>query len=186
MTLFQGRYRIESSRLKGWDYTSPGEYFVTICTKGMVERFGRVIGGVMQLDDIGDAACRCWIQIPNHHADIVLDEFVVMPNHVHGIIVINEHQGENRRDVAGNVSTGTPPSISPKCGSLSTIIRSYKSAVTNWCHAHGYDDFAWQPRFYDHIIRNDKSLNAIREYIRNNPALWEADRNHSSLPTDWV
>jgi REP element-mobilizing transposase RayT len=184
MTLFQGKYRIESIRLKGWDYTSPGEYFVTICTKGMVEWFGRVNGNVMQMNDIGDVARRCWIEIPQHHTDIALDEFIVMPNHVHGIIVINEHHGENRRDVAGNVSTGTTPSISPKSGSLSAIIRSYKSAVTNWCAKHGYDDFTWQPRFYDHIIRNDKSLNTIREYIRNNPAHWESDRNQFSQPTD--
>ena len=179
MTLFKNKYRIESTRLKGYDYSSPGEYFVTICAGGMVEYFGDVVNGEMKRNDVGEIAHKMWMNIPIHHKYITIDEFVVMPNHVHGIIVINEN--EHGRDVACNVST----KISPKRGSLGTIVRSYKSAVSNWCHLNGHPDFSWQPRFYDHIIRDEKGLNAIREYIHNNPAQWEYDRNDASGLYNW-
>jgi REP element-mobilizing transposase RayT len=206
MTLFNNKYRIESARLKGYDYSSPGEYFVTICTGGMIhpvryiklqnhhrikktisqgKYFGDVMDGEMKRNDVGVIARQMWMDIPNHHKYVSIDEFVVMPNHVHGIIVLceNDH-GKNvahGRDVACNVSTR----ISPKRESLSTIIRSYKSGVSNWCHANGYEDFSWQSRFYDHIIRDEKGLNAIREYIHNNPAQWEYDRNDPSGLYNW-
>ena len=193
MTLFKNKYRIESARLQGYDYSLPGEYFVTICAGGMVEYFGDVVNGEMKRNDIGEIAHKIWMEIPNHHEYTMLDEFIIMPNHVHGIIILCEHghgkdvANKNKlsivdgRDVACNVST----KISPKRGSLGTVVRSYKSAVSNWCHANGYPDFSWQPRFYDHIIRNDKGLNAIREYIQNNPAQWEFDRNDPSGLYNW-
>jgi REP element-mobilizing transposase RayT len=183
MTLFNNKYRIESARLKGFDYSSPGEYFVTICTGGMIEYFGEVVDDEMKRDALGEIAHQMWMHIPNHHEHVMLDEFIVMPNHVHGIIILCEkdHDVANSKDVACNVFTG----ISPKRGSLSTIIRSYKSGVSNWCHANGYEDFSWQPRFYDHIIRDEKGLNAIREYIHNNPAQWEYDRNDPSGLYNW-
>lgn len=180
MTLYSERYRIESRRLKGHHYAAPGEYFVTICTKSMVELFGQVMNAVMSRNEMGEIAHQMWVEIPKHHTNVKLDEFIVMPNHVHGIIVLRAGS-----DVACNVtdiSTRNPSSfmsqISPKRGSLGTIIRSYKSAVTNWCHMHDHDDVLWQPRFHDHIIRNKKELNAIRAYIRNNPANWQKDNNH--------
>lgn len=174
MTLFKNKYRIESARLKGYDYSSPGEYFVTICTGGMIEYFGNVVNGEMNRNDVGEIANRLWLDIPNHHKNTMLDEFTIMPNHVHGIIILCEN--DNGRDVACNASTG----ISPKRGSLGVIVRSFKSAVSNWCHSNGYPDFSWQPRFYDHIIRDEKGLNAIRQYIKNNPAHWDYDRNNTS------
>ena len=184
--LYSERYRIESLRLKGYDYTAPGAYFVTICADSRIERFGKVEDGNMRRNQIGEVAHQTWIGIPNHHQNATLDEFIVMPNHVHGIIVLGVHSGDVACNVANvtNIPTRDPSSlmaqISPKRGSLGSIIRSYKSAVTNRCHALGHNDVLWQSRFHDHIIRNKKELNAIRAYIRNNPANWDKDRNHSA------
>jgi putative transposase len=184
MTLFKNKYRIESVRLKGYNYSSPGEYFITICTGGRIKWFGNVVNGEMKRNEMGEIAHQSWMEIPNHHTNVLLDEFIVMPNHVHGIIVLcgnvacnpdGNVENENCRDVVCNVST---TGISPKRGSLGAIIRSYKSAVTNGCHTRGHDKFTWQSRFYDHIIRDEKGLNEIRFYIRNNPSRWEFDRNN--------
>jgi REP element-mobilizing transposase RayT len=91
MTLFNNKYRIESARLKGYDYSFPGEYFVTICTGGMIEYFGDVMDGEIKRNDVGEIAHKAWIEIPNHHKHVMLDEFIIMPNHVHGIIVLCEN-----------------------------------------------------------------------------------------------
>ena len=101
-----------------------------------------------------------------------------MPNHVHGIIQLLGDEYTSR-DVACNVSTSEHMSnISPKSGTLSTIVRSYKSAVTRSIRKHHHPKFEWQPRFYDHVIRNDQSLNKIRQYINLNPKNWKRDRNY--------
>jgi putative transposase len=91
MALFKNKYRIESTRLKGWDYRSAGYYFVTICTQNRVHYFGEVAKGDMRLSIVGEIAARFWTEIPSHHTQVELDEFVVMPNHVHGIIVIADN-----------------------------------------------------------------------------------------------
>jgi putative transposase len=141
-------------------------------------------------------AQRYWQEIPSHFAHIGIDCFVIMPNHIHGIVII-QHSTESgkhladdpcrditddpRRDVACNVSTAElnqfMSNISPKSGSLGAVIRTYKSAVTRWCGMNGYADFAWQARYYDHIIRTEDSLQAIRAYIRDNPGRWEKALN---------
>ncbi len=160
-----------------------GYYFTTICTKNHLCYFGDIVDDEMMLNDIGEIAIKYWLEIPKHFNNVILDEFTVMPNHVHGILIINGNN--NCRDVACNVSTDNTTEtnfmsqISPKPLSLSTIIRSYKSAVTktiNQKHEHGY--FAWQPRFYDHIICNEQSFHNIRQYIINNPLMWNRDRNN--------
>ena len=142
MTLYKNKYRIESARLKDWDYASAGWYFVTICTQNREPYFGEVVEQAMHLSPVGEIACQYWSEIPQHSpSNIQVDAFVVMPNHVHGIIVINDTDGRRDvacrdvacRDVACNVSTGaTMSKISPKAGSLGAIVRSYKSAVTRW------------------------------------------------------
>jgi REP element-mobilizing transposase RayT len=181
---FRNQYRIKSARLEGYDYSSTGGYFVTICTRDREYWFGEIVGGKMQLSAIGEMTNRYWQEIPKHFDNVDLDESVVMPNHVHGIILILRERPDDDRDVACNVSTDAQSKnlamsvISPKPGSLGTIMRSYKSAVTRWCGKNSYPQFAWQSRFYDHIIRNEKSLMAIRQYIYNNPAKWEIDREN--------
>ncbi len=184
MTRFKDKYRIETTRLPGWDYASAGWYFVTICTRGRQPFFGRIANGEMYLSPIGETAVQFWQEIPRHTAaHVSLDAFVVMPNHVHGIIVIHD-KPTVVETLQCNVSTTTDDvdknpmsAISPRAGSLGAIIRSYKSAVTRWCRQNGYPEFAWQARFYDHIIRNEKALRNIRQYIFENPLRWERDRN---------
>ncbi len=137
----------------------------------------------MHLSAIGQIAEKFWVEIPKHCKDTYIDTYTIMPNHIHGIVVI---ECSECRDVAYNVSTNLNQSdtsraaseISPKAGTLSVILRSYKSAVTKWCRMNGYPEFAWQQRFYEHIIRADGSLDRIREYIINNPVKWEHDKNN--------
>lgn len=241
---FQNRYRIESNRLKNWDYGSNAPYFVSICTQNREHYFGNIENGKMQFSEIGKIAHKYWHEIPNHFPFVELDAFIAMPNHIHGIIIINKkmdddcngkmpkmgistidhpnvhtpnlgmhginiidnHAGDPSlkyggtnnacctddecctddaccTDVACNVSSNTTnknekmAAISPKYGSLSTIIRSYKSAVTkNARKIHA--DFKWQSNYHDHIIRNDESFHRIQQYIINNPNKWEQDKFH--------
>jgi putative transposase len=189
VTLFQSKYRIESARLSGWDYSSPGWYFVTICTKDRKCLFGEIVNNEMRLSEFGRIIQDEWHRTGLQRPNIRLNDFIVMPNHVHGIIRIlstNESNVANCRDVARNVSTAcgddrlkTMSTISPKCGSLSEIVRSFKSASTKRINESRKSPGVpvWQPRFYDHIIRNDRELYAIRRYIRNNPTNWAHDRN---------
>ena len=185
MTLYKNKYRIESIRLQNYDYSDNGYYFVTICTQQKFCYFGDIVKAQMQLSQVGKIAQKHWQEIPEHFSYVYLDQYVVMPNHIHGIIVIdNAHK--SRRDVACYVSTSdrdinhTMAELSPKSGSLSAIIRSYKSSVTRWCRQNGDEEFRWQTRFYEHIIRNERALNNIRQYIINNPAKWSEDINYKT------
>ncbi len=210
---FQNKYRISSARLQNWDYGSNAAYFVTICTQNREHFFGEIMDDKMQLSEMGKITEKYWHEIPQHFPFVKLGAFVVMPNHVHGIIIIdktNNERNDNDKRARGDERTvetlpatslppppptspppPTPPSspmpplpnqknqqmasISPKRGSLSTIIRSYKSVVTkNARQIHA--DFAWQSRFHDHIIRNDESFLIISNYIINNPINWKGDK----------
>ena len=176
MTLYRNKYRVESRRQKGWDYTSPGEYFVTICTLGKVDWFGQIRDGQMLRNEMGEVAHRMWLELEAQRCGtrsvllIRMAPFGAMtlsglrlPNHVHGIVVLCCHPGSDvARNVAPRNNTKSMSTISPKPGSLGAVIRSYKSAVSKWCHANGFDDFTWQPRFHDHIIRNDLELYPVR------------------------
>jgi putative transposase len=175
MKLFRGKYRIESARKPYWDYSSPGWYFVTICTKGRKIHFGRVIDGSMNLSDIGAYANACWQEIPTHHCKVEIDEFIVMPNHVHGIVVITDPERLPELRRRGKIRrTMELSSVHPKSGSVGAVVGSFKAAVSYWCRTQNLE-FAWQPRFHDRIIRGKNSLNAVREYIRENPTNWERD-----------
>jgi REP element-mobilizing transposase RayT len=146
------------------------------------EWFGNVINCKIQLSEIGQIASQMWYEMPVHFPFIDLDAFVVMPNHIHGIIVINRFVGT---PIVGALhATPLPPDdvthllnetmsfISPKSGSLSVVVRSYKSAVTK--HAHKLDgNFSWQHRFYDNIICTTGQLKRIRKYVLDNPQNWK-------------
>ena len=205
--LFKNKYRIASARYKGWNYADDGFYFVTICTKNRKLFFGSVKDYEMELNDIGKLAERRWLEIAKHFDNVILDRHIIMPNHVHGILIIDNHTRRDvdtpgrdvdtpGRDVACNVSTdndeinttakwynGKYPQmskISPKQKSLSAIIRSYKSAVTNKANQDFSEiNFSWQTRFYDHIIKSEKAAEKIRKYIHDNPVRWEFDKNNS-------
>jgi REP element-mobilizing transposase RayT len=170
MSKFQNKYRVESTRLKNWDYRNPGAYYVTICTKDRKYYFGDIIDEKMVLSPIGIIGDIMWHEIKNHASNVTLGEYIVMPNHVHGIIIL--------RDRKNCVETGHTLSLqgdTTKNLSLSNIIGGYKSAVSKHAHRLGYE-FQWQERFWDHIIRDEKSFEKISEYIINNPVNWQADK----------
>ena len=176
--LYKNKFRIESTRFKNWDYKTPWWYFVTINTKNHQEYFGLVKNGKMILNQFGKFGEKNWLEIPIHFPFVELDYFIIMPNHTHGILILNDHC----KDVACNVSTGNKnvkfSKLSPKKYSLSTVVRSYKSAVTKSCNASFQKQFAWQPRYFERIIRNEKELYHIRKYIEQNPMKWEIEKNN--------
>ena len=180
-SLFRNKYRNESFRLTGHDYASGGKYFITICTRGMIPYFGIISCGKMKLSQTGQIANETWLDLPEHFPNVTLGEFMVMPNHIHGIIIIEpSHVGTFQCDVVGALHATSlrktknvfMSSISPKSGSLPAVIRSYKSAVSKTVHLTD-PDFSWQPRYWDHLIRSDQELCRIRQYIINNPEKWK-------------
>ncbi len=178
MTLYKNKYRIESTRLKGWDYSNDGYYFITICTKNRNYFFGEIIDGKMKLNAVGKLAEKFWLQIPLQFEYAKLDVFVVMPNHIHVILVIDKTNV--CRDTINRVSTGgITKNHNPMLhDNVSRIIRWYKGRTTFESRKIN-TEFGWQSRFYDHIVRNEKSIMAIREYIINNPKMWQRDRNNA-------
>jgi REP element-mobilizing transposase RayT len=175
---FKNTYRIKSARLEGYDYRNEGLYFVTICTKNKFRYFGEIENGNLILNEIGLIAHTYWVEIPQHFNHVSLDEFVIMPDHIHGIISIDEKREINRPSVEtyNYTSLQTPKNqhfqnLSAPANSLSTIIRSFKSAVTIGARKIN-PNFEWQSRFHDHIIRDVQSFERIRNYIINNPANW--------------
>jgi len=184
MENYKNKYRIPSARLQSWDYRWCASYFITICTQKRLHCFGEIVDGEIQLSHIGILADVFWYEIINHTKNIILGEYVVMPNHVHGIL--NIVGSNNVVDPVEKTLHATSlrderdekmALISPKSDSISAIIRSYKSAITKHAHRLGYE-FAWQTRFHDHIIRSEKSYNQITEYVINNPQNWKNDIFH--------
>ncbi|EKD83365.1 MAG: hypothetical protein ACD_39C00726G0004 [uncultured bacterium] len=175
--------RKSSNRLQGYDYSQPGAYFTTVCASNRQNLFGEIVSDRMELNDAGFFARQCWQEIPKHFLGVTLDEFVVMPNHVHGIIVINNETIVGKSVGVQHVEplrNNEPRRISnfqhviP--GSLGAIVRGFKSAVTRWFHVNTRIKTVWQRNFYDHVVRDDPELSRIRLYIRQNPAKWEFDR----------
>ncbi|MBU0558289.1 MAG: transposase [Bacteroidetes bacterium] len=171
MIKFQDKYRIESTGLKYWDYSIPWWYYITVNTKDHKEYFGEIVDSKMQLSEMGIICEKCWNEIPLNYSNVELDYYVIMPNHVHGIIIINSI-----------VKTGHAPSLQTLPNSLSNILGSFKSAVTKKVHCLGESVFGWQERFYDRIIRNERELFEIRKYIDLNPLKWEIEKHdHDNL-----
>ncbi|MCC8146630.1 MAG: hypothetical protein LIO93_09385 [Bacteroidales bacterium] len=165
--LFRNKYRIPSARASWWDYGQNGLYFVTICTHERECCLGEIIAGEMILSDIGKIAYDCWVEIPEHFPFVKPDAFVVMPNHVHGIVIIDK---EDPTPFVEN-------EFRPQSQNLSSIIRGYKTGVSVKARRIN-PDFKWQTRYHDHIIRNDNSYAKIVNYIENNPILWIKDKFH--------
>ncbi|MEH2451160.1 transposase [Nostoc sp.] len=172
-----------SIRLKGHDYTQPGTYFITLCTQGRQCLFGNVVKGKMQLNYLGHIAFNCWEAIPDHFPHIELDTFVVMPNHLHGILVITDMSvGAWQCHAPTREQFGKPVR-----GSIPTVIGSYKSAVSKSINViwHTKRQSIWQRNFYEHISRDQKSLDHIRQYILDNPQRWADDpENPQHNPDD--
>jgi REP element-mobilizing transposase RayT len=176
MTLFQNKYRIESTRLKTWNYAANSAYFVTICTKDRVHFFGRVVDGEMQLNELGAIVQQEWLKTPAIRQDmnLLLDEFVVMPNHFHGILLI----GNNIYNTMPAQTAGLKSGFGPQLKNLSSIIRGLKATVTKEGRKVN-PGFGWQERFHDHIIRSHDSYLRIRNYVINNPVNWQTDKFYS-------
>jgi putative transposase len=173
MKVISGIYKTVHRRLQSWDYGWDAPYFVTICTKNRYHYFGAVIKGKVHLTEIGKIADECWLDIPNHAKNVELGAHVIMPNHVHGIISLI---GNKKREWRTNEesSPGSKRCRNQGKNTLSSIIGSYKSAVSKHAHRSGYE-FEWQSRYYDSIIRDKKSLERVTRYIINNPRKWEMD-----------
>jgi REP element-mobilizing transposase RayT len=181
MNLFNKRYRVESTRLPGWDYSQVGYYFVTICTKSRVHIFGDVVFDEIQLTPIGEIVAQEWIKTELIRPNVIFDEWVIMPNHMHMIVVIT-HKIESspvetpRRGVS-TIQQSQTKAASAKwaANTLGSIIGQFKGKCTKLIRMEGYSNFAWQSRYYDHIIRSEESLHKARNYIASNPLNWDKD-----------
>ncbi len=169
-------------RARWWDYRLSGSYFITICTKNRTHYLGEIKNEKMILSPLGVIADLLWHEIKNHFSIVKLDAFIVMPNHVHGIIHLNpDAKHGNNFDLQQHRPEGfDPQSRFQNQGkkSISSIIGAYKSAVSYHAHRLGFE-FYWHSRFHDHIIRNEASLEHIRNYIINNPQKWADDKFHT-------
>ena len=200
---YKNKYRIESARAAWWNYGWVGAYFITICTRNKIHFFGEIKNHRMILSPLGVLANVFWHEIPNHASNVDLGSFVIMPNHVHGILIIcppdleppvqtrhalslsnetqsearhalslsNEPQSETRRALSLPPKPATNRFQNQGKNTVSSLVGSYKSAVTRHANRLGFE-FAWQPRFHDHIIRNDIEYQRINDYIENNPFNW--------------
>jgi putative transposase len=183
--------------LQSWNYANAGMYFITICTKNRECYFGEIVVVVVETQciasllqqpvlkptEIGNVAYNEWFNTPHLRPDMNLElgEFAVMPNHIHGIILIGDNvynQDGHRRDAMHGVSTGKTTyknQFAPQSKNIASIIRGYKSAVTAYARKNDIE-FDWQPGFHDHIIRSDDEFQRISNYIINNPAKWAEDK----------
>ena len=185
--LYRNKYRIPSARAMWHDYNG-GAYFVTICTRDMVHYFGEIVSGEMNMTEIGEYVQQCIKNIPQHNTYANVPAFVVMPNHVHLIVIIDDENADPIcRDVPWRVSTfgknETMQTIANQQGRLSTMIGGFKQSVTRYANANSIS-FAWQTRFHDRIIRDHDEMNRIAEYIENNVVRWESDEFHNSNQND--
>jgi putative transposase len=248
------KHHRRSIRLKNYDYSSNGGYFITLVTKNREDFFGEIVNGEMFLSEMGKVAYNNWLDITNHFENVILDEFVIMPNHIHSVIFLDEERGvkfyalteenelqsdsnsnfdnvtlnhlireelydfnynfeeetdlteetteektvkeinsfdnsycggvklyaqsEQPQKTLANEKNNYFSNLSPKKNTISSIIRSYKASVTSNCRKINHHEFQWQRNYYEHIIRNEKSLNNIRKYIKENPMKWFIDREN--------
>ncbi len=172
---YKNRYNVSSSRLTGWDYGSNGLYFVTICTKDRVRYFGEIEDNIgsdtqnsetqsivsLRMTEIGKIAYDNWERIPTFHPYVELDDFVIMPDHMHGILFINKPD-----KVSWEINK-----FGAQSKNLASILRGYKSSVTTYATTNEIE-FSWQSRYYDRVIRNEKEYLNIKGYIQDNPDQW--------------
>lgn len=165
-------HRHRSIRLKDYDYSQAGAYFVTICTWNKECLLGDITNSEIKISPVGEIIQKEWYKIPNRFPNVQLDAFVIMPNHIHGIIIVGATLVVARDDDVGrNNRAGTSPAPT-----LGEIIGSFKSICVHKCKYNGLNiGKLWQRNYYEHVIRNEDELNKIREYIVLNPAMWDED-----------
>ncbi len=179
---YAGYHNRRSTRLRGFDYSQPGAYFVTVCIHDRKQNlFGDVVDGKMILNHFGKYAEKCWLDIPRHFPHAKIDEHIIMPNHIHGIIFIAEPVRATvvRANVGANNDSPLPGNrVRGTSKTIGSMVRGFKIGVTKWFQASGLGTIVWQRNYYDRVIRDDKSLFHVRHYIRNNPANWATDSEH--------
>lgn len=163
------KHHRRSIRLKGYDYAQSGAYFITLCTWQRPSSFGEIMNGEMQLNTYGEILQRHWDSLPKHHHHLELDEFIIMPNHVHGIIVLIDDNTYKKRHGLPEILRGFKTFSARRINKIRRL-----SGVS-----------VWQRGYYEHIIRNEKVLMAIREYIVKNPLSWEKDGLYRDRPHAW-
>jgi REP element-mobilizing transposase RayT len=178
-----GYHNRRSIRLRHHDYSKPGAYFITVCIHDRKQRlFGDIVDGRMMRSDAGDCAQKCLLEIPKHFPQAGLDEFIVMPNHVHFIIMIRDFEHpvgvQDFEPLRKHRNTQTSHTnryqhVIPR--SIGSIVRGFKTGVTKWYRPLEPATTLWQRNYHDHVIRNDKSLYFMRKYIRDNPLQWSID-----------
>lgn len=166
------KHHRKSIRLREYDYARTGAYFVTICTQDRKCFLGTVGNETVELSPIGKIAHEFWLEIPEHFPNTKLDTFIIMPNHTHGIICIDDC-GDWDKGGGGE----TPPLRRPTLGQIVAYYKYQTSKIINQMrNTAGMS--VWQRNYHEHIIRNEKELNQIREYIINNPVRWELDKEN--------
>jgi putative transposase len=168
----QNHHDRRSIRLQGFDYSQEGAYFVTIVTYHRDCLFGDITDGEMTLNDFGTIADECWRTIPEHFQSVELGEYIIMPNHLHGIILIHD----NGRGTI--YSAPTEQYGKPTKGSIPTIVRTYKAAVTRQITRQYHTTEIWQRNYFEHIIRDEKNMQNKTDYIQANPTLWSEDNEN--------
>lgn len=183
----RNKHHRRSIRLKGYDYSQAGAYFITICTHQRECLFGAIANSVMELNDYGQILSEEWMRSSQIRQEIELDAWVVMPNHFHGLVIIRQIEKSTRNVRANGRSPlpGVAPPMKPR--SLSSLIAGFKSVVTKRINIarNTPETPVWQPNYYEHIIRDESSLQQIRQYILTNPQSWELDQLHPNNPSKW-
>ncbi len=151
--LYRNRFRVPSARRPGWDYRWNGTYAVTVCVRGRVCCLGEVVDGEVGLSPFGEVVAAEWRRIPEIHSRVTLDEWIVMPDHLHGILLFGGGRGS-----------------SPTLG---TVVGQFKQRSTKQIRTQRYPEFAWQERFYDQILNSLDALERYRDYLRGNPLRWQ-------------
>jgi putative transposase len=212
MALFRNKYRVESARLTVWDYSTPGYYFVTVCTNDRKCILSEIKDGTVILTPIGEIVKEEWERTGSIRKNVSIHEFVIMPNHLHGIVQIESQNpvetpwhgvsttatgvsttatgvstmatgvstmaiGVSTNNIGNTAKSNSKPS-NWKTGVLGAIIGQFKIQATKRTRHSGFSNFQWQPRFHDHIIRDNHELFRIRQYIRDNPANWDDDEQN--------
>ncbi|MBC6605664.1 hypothetical protein H8B13_02420 [Hymenobacter sp. BT188] len=180
---YQDTYRVASTRLPGYDYGQSGIYFITICTKNRQPYFGAIKvpngnwdAAFLRTSVLGEKATEYWNTIPEFAPFVRLDAFIMMPDHLHGVLLFDKDEP--------SISSGETRSVAslqaydnqfgPQSKNLASVLRGFKSAVTMYARYHSIE-FHWQSRFHDRVVRNQHELERIRHYISTNPTRWEAE-----------
>ena len=174
------RHHRRSIRLSGYDYSQSGGYFVTICAEKRACLFGTVTDGTVRLNDTGQIVQSKWLALADRFPHITLDSFVVMPNHIHGVIFVGAQfiapsSSLRHMDEAAGAMNRAP--------TLGEVVRTYKAICARAIRCSGYVNFKWQRNYYEHVIRSENSLNCIRRYIVDNPVRWDCDRENPAAIT---